>query len=88
MTVSVELTNLSMQSLQNAKLHAVVYEDTGKSRDRYLVRGISSTSFLTLTGHGTSTFELNSGIANSSGMHMVVMLKSTSGTILQAVLVQ
>jgi len=88
MAVSVELTNLSTEALQNARLYAVVYEDMKTSHNHYLVKDITPESLFTLSGRSTATFELSSNTVDSSARHMVVILKSTSGTILQSVFVK
>lgn len=88
MTAAVKLTNLSTNALGNIRLYAVVYEDLGTSHNHYLVRDITPIESFTLSGHTTVSFELVSNVADSSAKHMVVILKSTSGTILQSVYVK
>jgi len=84
MTVSVEITNLTMQDIQNARLYAVVYEDTGKSRDRYLVRDVTPATIFTLSGRDTVTYELSPSLTNSSNLHLVVILKTNDDGIIQS----
>ena len=88
MTASVELTNLSDTALANARLYAVVYEDLGTAHNHYLVRDITPVESFTLSGHTTTTFKLASEIADSPSHHMVVILKSTEGTILQSLFIK
>ena len=88
MAVSVELTNLSTQALGNVRLYAVVYEDLGISHNHYLVKDIQSVPLFTLAGRSTATFDLASDVLTSPARHMVILLKSTSGVILQALFVK
>jgi len=88
MTVSVELTNLSTEALQNARLYAVVYEDTGTKHNHYLVKDIAQSDHFTLSGRSTASFEIATSIQDSSARHMVIMCKSNTGTILQSMLVK
>ena len=87
MTASVTLTNLSTTSLPNARLYAVVYEDLGTNHNHYLVRDITPVETFTLAGRATATFKLSSDVVGASNKHLVVLLTSTSGEILQSLLV-
>lgn len=84
MAVSVELVNLSTEALETARIYAVFYEDTGVSHNHYLVRDIKSGSPFTLAGRTVATYEIASGAAVPSDWHMVILLKSTSGEIVQS----
>jgi hypothetical protein len=87
MAAAVELTNLSTKALENARLYAVVYEDLKTNDNHYVVRDITPVQEFTLAGHGTAAFTLESRISYSASKHMVIILKSTSGTILQSLFV-
>ena len=85
--VSVEITNLSTKAIENARLFVVVYEDLNTELNHYVVRDIGSAKTVTMPEHTTATFQIESGERYSSDKHVVVMLKSTGGSILQSVFV-
>jgi hypothetical protein len=84
MSVKVDITNLSTSALGNARLYAVVYEDLNTGENHYVVRDITPVQTVTMPGHSTASFELKSNINHNTNRHLVVILKSTGGTILQS----
>jgi hypothetical protein len=85
MTADVEVTNLSSAALDNAKIYAVVYKDVGKSEYHYVVEDITPVFEISHLQKGqTESFTLKSSIYNTSMRHMAVIIKSSSGTIIQS----
>lgn len=87
MSASVDITNLSTAGLGNARLFAVVYEDLNTGENHYVVRDISPAQTVTMPGHGTASFEVSSSMTYTANRHLVIILKSTSGQILQSTFV-
>ena len=84
LSAKVAITNLSMTYQGNARLYAVIYEDLNISQNHYVVRDITPEQTVTMPGHGSASYEIKTGLASNPGRHMVIILKSTSGTILQS----
>jgi hypothetical protein len=87
MSASVDITNLSISGLGNARLYAVVYEDLNTGENHYVVRDISPLVTVTMPGHSTASFEVKTDMSCTSSRHMAVILKSTTGQILQSMFV-
>jgi hypothetical protein len=84
MSAIIDITNLSEAGLGNARLYAVVYEDLNTGENHYVVRDVLPVQTVTLSGHGTASFEVKTDMSYTSCRHMAVILKSTSGQILQS----
>ena len=84
-TTDVGVTNLSSTPLDNARVYAVVYKDGGKSEYHYLVEDITPAFEISGLEKGqTLYFTLKSSMFDTSMRHMAIIVKSSSGTIIQS----
>ncbi len=89
LTATIEVTNLSSSEMDNARLYAVVYEDMRVSGSRYKVLDITPVEDKVRLAAGESKlFDLKSSITSNANRHMVVILKSSTGLVLQALKVR
>ena len=87
---AVLLANLSTQAIENAEIYAITYEDAGNGQEHFQVRNVidlTPKQMVTLAGHTVATFDLKS-IPVDAVQHLVIILKATSGAIIQSLFVR
>lgn len=88
LSTSVKLYNLDNASLDGARVYGVIYQDLGTSENHFVVRDITPVQVFNLSSYTSATFELISTETDSPNTHIVIIVKSFSGLIVQSQLVK
>jgi hypothetical protein len=88
LSASVKLYNLDTDSLDGARVYGVVYQDLGTPENHYVVRDITPVQVFNLPSFKGASFDIESTEMDSPNTHLVIIVKSFSGLIVQSLLVK